>query len=1654
MKAACLITAAVALSVSTLAQTWVQWPVSEGGSGHWYGLTKHEHRGWGQAEAEAQTHPNGHLVSINSLPEQKFLEATFLSGHSVSDAYWIGFNDFVKEGEWTWSTGEPVTFTYWHQGEPNNASSSEDGVIMNWEYSLNDGGFGDWNDYFENTRTYRGIVEIQDAYPPVEVEVVPWSQTVPPGSTAEFRAYTYGLGTTIEYRWQFNGTDIPGATNQTFVLSNLLRNQSGEYSVVAVLPGPDLLSQAAKLRVVGAPLLVSQPASRVVSEGGTTDFTVTVDGEGPFTYEWLFNGVPIPNATQPTLPLSNIKSTQTGSYSAHVSNTDGSISSSPAKLTVIPPGFTVVYGNDFEGAVGDEWSKRNTTVTPVGGRRHLGPFETGSIRLTLPEVAAGSELLLVFDLYLLNTWDGNNPSPAHGPDVWLLRASGGHELVKATFSAMDYGQSYPATAGEADFPRFTGAVERGTLTTSFLHIPETTMDCVYGLRFLVPHDAGSAVFTFEAPGLESLDNESWGLDNVVVAVGTIPPGSPPEIVQVPASQVVRQGETAVFKVLASGPPPLRYQWRFSGGDILGATNDFLAVSAATASSAGRYSVVVENDYGLISRSPANLAVVTSEPSGQTVNKGDPVFFTLELSGDAGIQWRFNGLDLPGQTNGTLQLGTAQSDHAGRYTVLITNGGKPFETAAAHLAVPLPTEPGDKLWEFDTGSSPYGVMGSPALGADGTVYVGTVSGELMALSSDGVQLWRVGIGPIFGSPAVGADGTVIIGAGSSVHAVSPAGQLLWSKALEGGGYMQTSPAIAADGTIYAAAINPGTLLHALRTDGTEKWRFDAGARIYASPAIGADGTIYFGTLDNSALFFAIRPDGTELWRRSARANWAYASPAIAADGTVFFSSDRVYALDRGGTTLWEFPSADMFVGSGAINAQGDMLQADLAGLLHVVSHEGMLVRSVDLGARVLYSPGVAISDQGTAYVFGDDLRLHAVSATGEILWSFATGGRLTLSTPHARPSPTLAPDGTIYLGGLDGKLYAIKGDGPPAPSSWPVFRHDAQHTGRIPLLLEAANLNVSVGANVTLRAVTGESDAKFQWRHNGKPLLNETNGVLNLNQVTLAQAGEYDVVMSYGGGTARSHAAVLEVDAAFTKITADPIATDSGESIGIAWGDYDGDGWQDLFVANDNMQTNFLYHNERDGTFARNTDAAPVLDEATHTGGAWGDYDNDGRLDLFVARWKTTNALYRRDWTDGFISVTGGSIVSDVGAFHGAAWGDFDNDGNLDLAVCDLEERCFLYRNSGDGTFSRMVSGVVPNEIGILITPSWADYDNDGDLDLFVAVAGAEHTSRNLLFRNDRFQFTKITSGPVTTDIGSSQAGSWADYDNDGDLDLLVTSPGEALRLYRNEGNGIFLGPVANVFEGGSVHAASSAWGDFDNDGLLDLFLATADDSSNVLYRNNGNGTFRRWTQGSLVNDRRHSWSCAWADYDNNGFLDLVVGNRHEENSLYRNNGTGNRWLKVRLIGTRSNASGIGAKVRIKAQVFGQEMWQLREVSGGTGFCAQNALDAHFGLGDAMLVEILRIEWPSGIVQEFGDVAANQFLTITEPPVLTPLGLWPGGGFEMILTSRGGFDYAIEATENLANWTTIGTLRAVNGSVQFVDSQARSSTKRFYRAVKL
>lgn len=240
-----------------------------------------------------------------------------------------------------------------------------------------------------------------------------------------------------------------------------------------------------------------------------------------------------------------------------------------------------------------------------------------------------------------------------------------------------------------------------------------------------------------------------------------------------------------------------------------------------------------------------------------------------------------------------------------------------------------------------------------------------------------------------------------------------------------------------------------------------------------------------------------------------------------------------------------------------------------------------------------------------------------------------------------------------------------------------------------------------------------------------------------------------------------------------------------------------------------------------------------------------------------------------------------------------------------------------------------------------------------------------------------------------------------------------------------------------------------AWGDYDNDGLVNLFVVDAT-GNNRLYHNVGAGDCSRVISGSLVNDGRQSQACAWGDSDNDGFLDLFVANpSNEPNFLYRNSGNSNAWIKVRCVGTVSNRSAIGAKVRVKATVRGIPVEELRELTGGAGRSGQTLI-AHFGLSDATMIDTLRIEWPSRIVQELRDVPTKQFLTLTEPPRLKAAST--EGQLRLTLPGGKGLTYEVQSSTDLIGWTPLTTLTNLSGTLEYGEPVPPAQPRRFFRGL--
>jgi hypothetical protein len=547
-----------------------------------------------------------------------------------------------------------------------------------------------------------------------------------------------------------------------------------------------------------------------------------------------------------------------------------------------------------------------------------------------------------------------------------------------------------------------------------------------------------------------------------------------------------------------------------------------------------------------------------------------------------------------------------------------------------------------------------------------------------------------------------------------------------------------------------------------------------------------------------------------------------------------------------------------------------------------------------------------------------------------------------------------------------------------------------------------SVSVSAGANVFLSVgAAGLPFLTHQWQRSGTNLPGAVSPLLVLANVQLEQAGDYRAVVSNGGGAVTSLVATVTVDPTFTKITSGPILAETGTNAAGAWGDYDGDGYPDLFVTKRNRAVNALFRNNQDGTFSRVTAAPLTSDRGDSYGAAWGDFDGDGDADLVVANaFGTSEFVYRNNGNGTFSRLT----TNDVGAVAGAggnsaqsAWADFDTDGHLDLFVANGgaadplfvvnggmtgAQNNFLFHNNGDGTFTPAQTDPVVTESGRSSGGAWGDYDSDGHLDLFVANGWGHE---GFLYRNTgNGSFERMLNNAIATAPPAHQvSAAWGDYDNDGDLDLFVAAyPWN--RLFRNDGGGAFTEVAAASGIVGKGNHDSGAWADYDNDGFLDLFVSNESERAGDLYHNNGNGTFARVTTGSPANDVTIGFSAAWADYDNNGFPDLfMAGALGTTNALYRNNGNSNHWLTLKLLGTRSNRDAIGAKVRVRATIGGAVRWQLRQVGGDAGM-GQNDPRVAFGLGDATNADRVRIEWPSGEVQELTDVAPNQFLAVTEP----------------------------------------------------------------------
>ena len=469
---------------------------------------------------------------------------------------------------------------------------------------------------------------------------------------------------------------------------------------------------------------------------------------------------------------------------------------------------------------------------------------------------------------------------------------------------------------------------------------------------------------------------------------------------------------------------------------------------------------------------------------------------------------------------------------------------------------------------------------------------------------------------------------------------------------------------------------------------------------------------------------------------------------------------------------------------------------------------------------------------------------------------------------------------------------------------------------------------------------------------------------------------------------------------------------SGYTNGLCWADYNDDGYPDLYVSNGvngaPTNVNYLYLNNGDGTFTEQTSAGPIVSDDYISGGcSWGDYDNDGQIDMVVAHAFTratdpfTNyskiSLYRNQGDSTFTSENGGDLtVEETISKSAAAFVDYDNDGFVDVFVSNAKftgppaTTHSLYHNNQDGTFTS-VSNNLTNGTSARAGFSWADFDLDGDMDVVTASGAIVQWSVLWVNTGSDFTETKLDSNQTSEGV------SWVDFDNDGDLDIFFANSGdtedarEKNVIFRND-NGTFVkvDTLLGDLTADRDLSEGASWGDYDNDGDLDVIVANADSAkgdASKFYLNNGDGTFTEHTADMFQDSSTYAYSISNADVDNDGDLDVVIG-RDGKNQLYINQtsqNSSNHFLEISLVGdVAANRSAIGAIVRLKATIGGTDLWLIRDVNSQTGRGSHNDYRVHFGLGDATVADSIIVKWPgSGTQIVYTNVAADQFLTYKE-----------------------------------------------------------------------
>lgn len=437
----------------------------------------------------------------------------------------------------------------------------------------------------------------------------------------------------------------------------------------------------------------------------------------------------------------------------------------------------------------------------------------------------------------------------------------------------------------------------------------------------------------------------------------------------------------------------------------------------------------------------------------------------------------------------------------------------------------------------------------------------------------------------------------------------------------------------------------------------------------------------------------------------------------------------------------------------------------------------------------------------------------------------------------------------------------------------------------------------------------------------------------------------------------------------------------GRNYGVAFGDYDNDGREDIYISR-HYEANLLYHSLGNGQFVDVAGSAGVASADNTTVSSWGDINNDGYLDLYLGNRSTPNTLYLNNGDGTFQDISESSGTNSGYLTRAVLFGDVDRDGFVDLYVANMNAPNFLYHNNGDNTFTDITEDANAQDFGVAMGSLFFDYDNDGDLDLYLTH---DANQANILYMNDGdgtftdtspFSGANIAAQGMGVDIG--------DVNNDGFLDLYITNL-YSNELLINDGDGTFSLITETAGVGDLGMGWGTVWLDYNNDGFQDIYMSN--DSyftpfPNILYKNKGDQSFEIVSTGTPLESMYGGYGVAVADVNDDGLVDLFQANSgtNDGNQLFINDiNNDNNWIKFRLKGITSNSFAIGAKVTATAG----DMIHTDEVCAGSSYASQNSFHIHFGLGGQEMLDEVHIRWPNGLEETYYDLAVNQLYNVTE-----------------------------------------------------------------------